>query len=52
VSIRAGNHGAESEDTVPIYEGTGISAKTVITQQVVEEEGWESSRPSCSNKSF
>ncbi|GKU23121.1 unnamed protein product [Fusarium langsethiae] len=52
VSIRAGNQGAESEDTVPIYEGAGISAKTVIAQRVVEEEGWDSSRPSYSNKSF
>jgi hypothetical protein len=52
VSIRAGHQGLDHEDTVPIYERGGITAKTVITQLVVEEEGWESSSPSCSNKSF
>ncbi|KAG8666767.1 hypothetical protein FPOAC2_11893 [Fusarium poae] len=52
VSIKAGNEGTDGEDTIPIYDGAGISAKTVITQQVVEDEGWDSSRPSCSNKSF
>ncbi|KAM0496726.1 hypothetical protein ACHAP8_007308 [Fusarium lateritium] len=53
VSIRAGSESNDSEDTIPIYEGAGISAKTVITQQVVEEEeGWDSSRPSSRNRSF
>ncbi|EKJ72764.1 hypothetical protein NXS19_012867 [Fusarium pseudograminearum] len=52
VSIRAGSEGHGSQDTIPIYEGAGISAKTVITQQVVEDESWDGSRPSCSNKSF
>ncbi|RGP69403.1 integral membrane [Fusarium longipes] len=52
VSIRAGNEKLNDDDVAPACKGGGITAKTVITQSVLEEESWDSSRPSCSNKSF